>query len=174
MPSQSTLRDRSDDDAATQDMCRIMASWSLAASSNKAQAHQFRLQSSFALIGFGAVSSTIFIDNGSLFSGVFVLIAMIVVSVLSNNYYFKDEYAWDAACSKIDTSSSKTAMIGLRTYILHGGEIQTPDDIYGYHRNEKSKISRFDFTTTILFAVGLIVGVSISILVVNEYLENAS
>lgn len=151
-----------------------MASWSLAASSNKTKAHQFRLQSSFALIGFGAVASTIFIDNGSLIGGVIVLIAMIVVSVLSNNYYFKDEYAWDAASTKIDTASSKIATIGLRTYILHGGEIQTPDDLYNRHRNEKSRIWRFDFTTTILVAVGLIVGVSISILAVSEYLEQSS
>ena len=148
-----------------------MANWSIVASSNKTQAHQFRLQSSFALIGFGAVSSAIFIDNGSLLGGFFVLITMIIVSILSNNYYFKDEYAWEAACSKIDATGSRIAAAGLSLYIFHGGKIRTPNQIYNVYRSEKSKVSRFDFTTTMLVAVGFAVGISISILAVAKHLS---
>ena len=171
MASHPVLKNRDNDDAATNDICRIMAGWSLNASSSRTQAHQFRLQSCFALIGFGAVSSTIFIDNGSLLLGVLNLMAIIVISLLLNSYYFKDEYAWDATCRDIDSRSSKIATIGLKSYIALGGQIDRPDKLYDHYRNEKNKVSRYDFTTKMLCAVGLVVGISIGTLAGKEFVE---
>lgn len=171
MASHPPLKGRQDDDAATQDVCRIMANWSMAVSTSKGQAHQFRLQSSFALIGFGAVSSTIFIDNGSLLLGVLDLMAILVIALLSNSYYFKDEYAWASACTAIDRTSSKIATIGLKMYVRHGGRISRPDQLYRLYRNRKNTVSLYDFTTKMLCAVGLVVGISIGILAGKEYVE---
>lgn len=151
------------DDLATNSICRTMASWIVASSSNKNQAHQFRLQSSFALIGFGAVASSIFIENGGLYIGAVVLPLMIMIALFLDNYYFKEEQAWLATCIYIDTCAISISRKGINLYEKSGGKVVRPDKIYRYYLNQKDGLSKQDYTTKMLRFAGFVVAISIGV-----------
>ena len=152
-------------DIATFNVCRTMASWISVASSNKTQSHQFRLQSSLALIGFGAVASSIFIENDGLYIyiGVFVLVSIIFIALRLDIYYLKQEYIWKEVVFHIDIKAIEIAKNGLNAHLQARRNINSPDQLYKHYSGKTEGLSIHDFTTKMLRRVGLVVAISIGL-----------
>lgn len=122
-----------------------MESWNIITSSNQTQSHQFRIQTLFALFGFGAVIGTIFINIDSILLGASFLVITGMMSSILDRYYFKVENSWLRASNKIQETSCKISLLGYREYIKNGGEINTPQTLFGrFYKDKEPKWHNID------------------------------